>query len=231
MIETARLLMAGMLVLGLSVPCGARPAATGPEDPRRVIDEDAPDNDPRPPLLDPLFDPGEPDAAPDPDTENAGDDDMPVPEARYDIGALPDPVRLLRDELIAAAGTGDIEALRPLIERQTQPPAFGEHPDEDVVAYLRAISGDRDGREMLAIMVEILEAGYAHVDVGSRREAFVWPYFAVVPFDALTPPQEVELYKIITPYDRADMEVYGRYTFFRLGIAPDGQWRFFLAGD
>lgn len=228
----ARLLIAGAMVIAVAASGDARPAFTTPDDPRHIVDEGAPDDDPRPPLLDPLFDVEPPVDIPAPDPGGTTDDtDLQIPEVQYDLAALPEPVRRLREELIAAARTGDLEALRPLIERQPEPPAFGEHPEEDSIAYLRAISGDRDGREALAIMFEILEAGFAHVDVGSDREAYVWPYFAVVPFDALTAAQEVELYKIITPYDRQDMEVYGRYTFFRLGIAPDGNWRFFLAGD
>lgn len=160
----------------------------------------------------------------------AGDlTDVPVPQ--YDLSLLPPPVARMRAQIIAAARTGDIEKLRPVIEANEMPPIFSFGGEDDAIAYLRSISGDPDGREILAIMIEILEAGYAHLDPGTPQEMYVWPYFHAVPFEVLTPEQEVELYKIITPQDRKGMEDYGGYTFFRLGIGPDGTWHFFVAGD
>jgi hypothetical protein len=47
----------------------------------------------------------------------------------------------------------------------------------------------------------------------------------------LTPTQLVELFTLLTAADYEDMKSYGAYTFFRVGIAPDGRWLFFLAGD
>jgi hypothetical protein len=36
---------------------------------------------------------------------------------------------------------------------------------------------------------------------------------------------------LLTAADYEEMRSYGSYTFFRVGIAPDGRWLFFLAGD
>jgi hypothetical protein len=52
-----------------------------------------------------------------------------------------------------------------------------------------------------------------------------------VPLDRLTPPQRVELFKIVTAGDYEDMKSYGAYIFYRVGITPDGRWQFFVAGD
>ncbi len=54
-----------------------------------------------------------------------------------------------------------------------------------------------EGREILAILIEVLEAGYVHVDVGTPDEMYVWPYFARYPVNALTPRQIVELFKLV----------------------------------
>jgi hypothetical protein len=70
-----------------------------------------------------------------------------------------------------------------------------------------------------------------HVQPGTSDELYVWPYFAQVPLEALTPSQLVELFTLVTAADYEDMRSYGSYTFFRVGIAPDGRWLFFLAGD
>ncbi|MEO1199359.1 MAG: hypothetical protein AAFX39_09005 [Pseudomonadota bacterium] len=159
-----------------------------------------------------------------------GADDT-APDIGRDPDTLPEPVRSTRAALIAAASTGDVEALRVVIEAQAIEPEFGNVPGEDPVAYMRAVAGDDAGRETLAIMIEILEAGYAHLDPGEDTELFLWPYVAAVPFADMTPGQEVDLYKIITPFDRESMELYGRYTYYRLGIGPDGSWHFFVAGE
>ena len=133
---------------------------------------------------------------------------------------------------LRANGGGDIERMRVPIEQNELPPAMGQEADTDLVSYLRNLSGDEAGREILAIILELLDAGYAHVEPGTSREVYVWPYFAALPFDRLTPQQEVDLFRIITPADRDDMAAHaGQYTFFRLGIGPDGTWYFLLAGD
>src|SRR4051812_11723405 len=48
-----------------------------------------------------------------------------VPAIEYDLGKLPAPVRALRDELLAAARSGDVEKLRPIINRMHPRPDFG----------------------------------------------------------------------------------------------------------
>ncbi|MEH6725447.1 MAG: hypothetical protein V7703_04745, partial [Hyphomicrobiales bacterium] len=88
-----------------------------------------------------------------------------------------------------------------------------------------------EGQEILAILLEVLEAGYAQLDPGTESEIYVWPYFASVRLDTLTPQQRVELFTLVTAGDYEDMKAFGAYNFFRLGISPDGVWQFFIAGD
>ncbi len=152
-------------------------------------------------------------------------------EIGYDPDTLPAPVQRVRRLIMETAATGDIERMRPVIEMNEMPPTFSFGETDDPIEHWKQVSGDANGREILAIMVELLESGFAHVEKGRPQEMYVWPYFHEVPFDALTPEQEVELYKIITPQDREQMELYGSYTFYRLGIGPDGTWHFFVAGD
>jgi hypothetical protein len=35
----------------------------------------------------------------------------------------------------------------------------------------------------------------------------------------------------VTAGDVAEMQEYGNYNFFRVGITPDGRWRFLSVGD
>jgi len=158
--------------------------------------------------------------------------EMPIPEVFYDVSKLPVPVRRLRQQIIDAAATGDIEKLRPIIEASDPPPQLRlDQQTGDPIAFLKASSGDEGGREILAILTEVLEAGYVHVDVGTPDEMYVWPYFAYYPVDKLSPRQLVELFKLVYAGDYEDMKAYGTYLYYRAGISPDGQWRFFLAGE
>jgi hypothetical protein len=144
---------------------------------------------------------------------------------------MPLPVLATRQKLIDAAKSGDLERLRALMAEQPEPPAVSLGDPGDPIEYLKALSADADGREILAILLEVLETGFSHVGEGSDEELYVWPYFAEYPLEALTPPQLVELFTLLTAADYEDMKSYGSYTFFRVGISPDGRWRFFLAGD
>ncbi|MCB1475907.1 MAG: hypothetical protein H6883_01460 [Rhodobiaceae bacterium] len=158
--------------------------------------------------------------------------DEPLPPVSTDLDALPAPVRQMREQILQAAKTGDISKLKVVIQTNELPPSLPPVDDvTDPVEILKAVSGDPEGREMLAIMSEVLEMGYAHTGIGTPQEMYVWPYLAAVPFKDLTPSQEVDLYRIITPGDREGMEVFGQYVFYRLGIGPDGVWHFFLTGE
>ena len=66
---------------------------------------------------------------------------------------------------------------------------------------------------------------------GTPEEAYVWPYFTEKPLASLTPPEKVDLFRLLTAGDFAEMEEGGNYNFYRVGITPDGQWKFFVAGD
>jgi hypothetical protein len=210
-----------------------QPAVEQPKDPAEPVD-DAPEvqNDvtgggttlPMPDSL--IKKPG--------DDITADDKDQPdIPAVIItDLSTLPEPVKKMRVALVEAAASGDIERLRPLLgsgEDQTQV-SVGDAP-EDPIAALKSLSGDQDGREVLAILLDIISTSTALIDKGTPQETYVWPYFAEKNLDTLTPPEVVELYRIVTAGDVADMKEFGGYNFYRLGIGTDGKWKFFVAGD
>ena len=181
--------------------------------------------------------PAAPDETPagidEPDGADDGDvADEPVPDVLYDYSLLPEEVRRMRELILEACRGGDPERLRPLLgigDGATQL-SFGGTGD-DPIAFLVEMSGDERGQEILAILLEILEAGYVHPSAGTPGEIYVFPYFFGVPLEQLTDPQRVELFKIVTAGDVEEMKLYGSYTFYRAGFAPDGRWLFFVAGD
>jgi hypothetical protein len=157
--------------------------------------------------------------------------DAPAAEIIRDLSTLPEPVRQMRERLVEAAASGDIERLRPLIEGTPKPPQIMSNESDDPVDTLKNFSGDPDGQEILAIMLDVLSTGVARVDAGTPEETYVWPYFVGKQLSALTPPERVELLRIVTAGDLMGMEETGNYNFYRIGISPDGQWKFVAGGD
>ena len=154
------------------------------------------------------------------------------PDVFYDPGLLPDAVRTARDKILEAALSGDTEKLRVVIQMNETPPAFSiAEGQSDPIAAMKEQSNDGEGREVMAILAEVLEAGYVHVDKGTPQEMYVWPYFAQYPITELTPPQTIELFKIVTSFEYNEMKEFGAYNFYRVGIGPDGTWHFFVSGD
>jgi hypothetical protein len=154
------------------------------------------------------------------------------PEVSHDFEALPGPVQDMRRLIMEASRSGELEALRPLIGLGDSTTQLSlTRIDGDPIAHLKELSGDEGGQEILAILLEVLEAGYVHLDIGTDTEIYVWPYFFGVPIADLTPVQRVELFKIVTAGDYEDMLAFGGYLFYRVGITPDGRWQFFIAGD
>ncbi len=174
---------------------------------------------------------GEKTATPDEDSKPLAPT-TPLPTIQRDFSKLPVPVARMRELIMAAARAGDFEALRPLIgsgEDITMLSLGGI--DGDPIEFFKSLSGDEDGLEIMAILLEVLEAGYVRLDAGTDNELYVWPYFFAWPLDKLTPVQKVEMFRILTAGDYEDMRSFGGYIFYRVGITPEGRWRFFVAGD
>ena len=216
------------------LPAPTSPAAPQDDDTENAVplpDVTSPSTEEEPAQVDPANpqDATQPD---DQDVSHRPDPDEPVPEVLYDFTQLPPEVKRLRDLILEATKSGDIEKLRPLIgmgDDMTQLSLIAI--EGDPIDYLKSLAGDEDGQEILAILEEVLTAGYVHLDAGKPDELYVWPYFFAVPLDKLTGPQRVELFKIVTAGDYEEMKAFGSYIFYRVGITPQGKWAFFVAGE
>jgi hypothetical protein len=153
----------------------------------------------------------------------------PPPEIITDLSRLPAPVARTRDRILAAARGGDLQKLAALMNESKA--IFSFTDEKDPIAFWKANYPDSDGVEVLSILITVLETGFVRVDEGTPQDIYVWPYFVAISLKALTPPQKVELFRIITGADYKDMTAFGAYTFYRLGITPNGTWQFFVAGD
>jgi hypothetical protein len=148
-----------------------------------------------------------------------------------DLAHLPPAVQRMRDRILAAARTGDLQTLLALMRANGSMPVFSHTQKQDPAAYWKENYPDSEGVEILSILISILETQPVRADAGTPQETYVWPYFARLPVKSLTPAQKVELFRVVTGSDYKEMLERGRYVFYQVGIAPDGTWRYFLASE
>jgi hypothetical protein len=167
------------------------------------------------------------------------------PRAAEQAAALPAKVQEMRAMLLAAARSGNVDELRTPLEWNEIKPSAGRDDGTDPIAAWRRLSGDGEGLEVLAAVVEILEMPYARTTgasaptraKGGRGKAaeppalFVWPYLAERPLGALTQAELVDLYRLVPAAEAKAMIAAGRYTFWRLVIGADGTWHALVKGE
>ncbi len=148
-----------------------------------------------------------------------------------DIAKLPERVRAMYTSILEAARSGDMEEMRSVLEANELMPQVSFGGADDPIAYWKETSGDKAGREILAVLVNVLSMPYVHTAKGTDNEIYVWPYLSQADLAKLTPEQEVDLYRLVKPVEAKAMREFGGYIWYRLGIGPDGTWHFFVAGD
>lgn len=149
-------------------------------------------------------------------------------EVLRDNALLPPAVAKMRSAILQAAASGDVENLRVPIEMNELPPMLADEKVPDPMAYWKKLSGDGEGREIMATLIELFRTGFARRAGGTNDEMFIWPYFSEVPLDTLTPAQEVELLTLVPPARVKEMKQKGKYDHYRLAIAKDGTWHVFM---
>jgi hypothetical protein len=153
-----------------------------------------------------------------------------APEIRYGSEGLPAQVLEMREAILAAVKSGRIEELRHAYELNELKPDLGVQPMPDPVAHWKQISGDGEGREILAALAEVLDTGYVVLPLGRDLEnngIYVWPYFAEVPLETLSSAQQVELLRLVPPATAKEMTAARKYAYWRLTIGADGTWHSF----
>ncbi len=152
------------------------------------------------------------------------------PRVHYGTAELPAPVEEMREAILGAVKSGRLEDLRHAYELNELKPDLAAEAVADPVAYWQQISEDGRGLEVLAALGQILEAGYVVLPTGrdlENNKIYVWPYFAEVALDRLTPAQEVELLRLMGTAVARDVKAKGRYTSWRIAIGADGVWHSF----
>ena len=155
--------------------------------------------------------------------------ELPV-AVEYGANRLPVNVAEMREAILAAALSGDMKELLIPIQWNELPPDFGEKPVKETLSDWQKQSHDGSGREMLALLADILSGPYAVRRQGADVEnakIFIWPAVAELPLDKLTPPLEVALLRIASVDEIKRMKKAGRYDGYGLAIGADGTWHAF----
>jgi hypothetical protein len=147
---------------------------------------------------------------------------------------LPGPVEEMRHAILAATRSGRIEDLTVPLDWNELKPDVGTTGAEDPIAYWKKTSADGQGHEILAALANILEMKPAELPLGKDLEnntIYVWPYLAEAKLDQLTPSEEVDLLRLVSPEEAKKMQKAKTWTWWRLTIGADGTWHSFKKGN
>lgn len=140
----------------------------------------------------------------------------------------------MRQAILAAALSGHIEELRVPLDWNEMKPDVTPSVNDDPIAFWKKTSGDGEGREVLAALANMLQMRPAAMPLGKDPEnsvIYVWPYLAEAELDALSPPEEVDLLRLVSPEAAKSMRDKKKWTWWRLTIGADGTWHSFKKGE
>ncbi len=154
--------------------------------------------------------------------------------SRKPADSLPPGVVEMREQILAAVSTGDIEELRLALDWNELSPEIGAPPGTDPIAYWRSISADGQGRDILTVLGDLLSAPPAVVPGGQDIEnnrLYVWPALAEKSLTGLGADESALLSRLVTAEEAKAMIEAGRYSGWRLVIGADGTWHTFQRGN
>ena len=137
--------------------------------------------------------------------------------AAGDASVLPDAVEETRRGLLEAAESGEVEALEPFVTDRLSY-TFGAPVEGGAIEYLRRL--EAEGQDPLGTLAKLLQLPYT-----LAQGNYVWPWVYSVQATDLTDYEKQLLGEF------ADDFAGTTYLGYRVGIAPDGTWIFFVAGD
>jgi hypothetical protein len=137
---------------------------------------------------------------------------------------LPAPVLATWQRLVDAAAACDAAAVQAIAGQQTAL-SVGGGPRPDLQRL------EEQGRGRLGILLKLLGLSHAE-NTQAPPGSYAWPAAYTRPDWAAVPQAERdELRAIHTTAEISGFAAFGGYSGWRVGIAADGTWQFFVAGD
>lgn len=155
-----------------------------------------------------------------------------------DLAALPERVAALRDKILEACASGDIEKLRVPIEWAETPPSFARSGLKPrgfgpIIDFLKERSFDGTGAEWLAIARAVFSAPYV-VQTRGPFVTYVWPSYARVDaasLKGLSDGERAQMWACVRFADIGKQAWDGRPVIQHAGIGADGTWHYFWPVD
>ena len=139
---------------------------------------------------------------------------------------LPIGVRAMHRSILQAAMSGQIENLREVLQMNELMPLIDGKFVHDPIAHWKAASRDHSGREVMALLTELLELPPVKKTTKSGT-LYIWPYFTGVPLKKLSSSQLVRLYRLAPAKKTSLMLKNNRYSHGYVTIGADGTWHSF----
>lgn len=142
---------------------------------------------------------------------------------------LPPAVATTRRAVVDAATRCDYPGLAQLASTGRRPFTASFGGADDLAAYWRR--SEAEGGRPLEALVALLDAPHAR-QITDGDAPFVWPSaFVAKRWADVTPDEREALRPLYDDEDFAAFRTFGSYIGYRVGIAEDGEWLFFVAGD
>lgn len=140
--------------------------------------------------------------------------------------ALPEAVARTRQRILAAARACDYDELA-----QVAPAgdgftfSFGDGSDPG--RFWR--EQEQQGEQPMRYLVGLLNLPHSYVE---EHDHYIWPEaFGYDSWQDVPEQAREDLRELYTERELAGFESFGSYVGYRIGIASDGRWEFFVAGD
>ena len=144
---------------------------------------------------------------------------------------LPARVAAMREKILDACASGEIDQLRPAIERNEVIPLFGKAGDRPknfatAIEFLRTRAFDGKGRETLLLLEAVFTAPFVKVTRGPHV-SYLWPSFAVLPLNEPDAEQKIARLRCVAFSDISRLAIAGDALIQRAIIGEDGTWHAF----
>ena len=136
---------------------------------------------------------------------------------------LPNLTLQMKEDLIDAASSGDLEEVRDLFETNELAPVLTNEHISDPIDYWKKASLDGSARDIMAAIAEV----FSLPPVKNKNGDFIWPYLAKVPLKKLSKKQQIDLFRLVGPKQATKMLETGIYTYYEAKIGKDGTWHYF----
>jgi hypothetical protein len=154
---------------------------------------------------------------------------LPMPSEQ---DGLPTQVAETRRAIAAAAIACDYQALEELAGTELNT-SFGGGGFANLETWEDLARSDKEeGYLALQLLVKLFDTPFATQDFENLPRYYVWPSAFIYDTWEEIPPADLDVLSEIYSREELDqLATFGSYAGWRIGIAEDGAWRFFVAGD